>query len=522
MRSIFRRLWWLFTGLVLLVGAVLGLIAYDARSGPPLEPWHVFVPHELDVKALERADWTEYLLAEENILASLRSEVSQKLSTDGRVPYNRYFTESPVYPERLARNWNRSFVLEPAGERRGAVVLLHGLTDSPYSVRHVARAYADAGFVAVAIRLPGHGTVPGGLTKADWESWIAATRLAVREAYRRAGDTPLHLVGYSNGGALAVKYVLDALEDEQLPRVHRVVLISPMIGVTRFARFAGLAGLPAIFPAFAKSAWLGNQPEFNPFKYNSFPVNGARQSHRLSTALQQQIVRLSESGAVAALPPMLTFQSVLDSTVSTPAVITALYDYLPANGSELVIFDVNRTLKFNPLLRASSAEALERLIPETPLPFTLTMIANEAVGSAETVVRSIPAGQTLASTRPLGIPYPTELFSLSHVALPFPIDDALYGLNPNPNEDYGVTLGNLVARGERGALVMSLDTIFRVNSNPFFPYMLTRITENLLVMPMIDTPSALAPPPKRPRRSSQAHDSTGPFALEGGESVANP
>ena len=41
-----------------------------------------------------------------------------------------------------------------------------------------------------------------------------------------------------------------------------------------------------MLPAFAKSAWLSIVPEFNPFKYNSFPVNGARQSHRLTTALQ--------------------------------------------------------------------------------------------------------------------------------------------------------------------------------------------------------------------------------------------
>ena len=52
-----------------------------------------------------------------------------------------------------------------------------------------------------------------------------------------------------------------------------------MIGLTSFARFAGLAGLPAVLPAFAKAAWLAVLPEFNPFKYNSFPINGARQAH---------------------------------------------------------------------------------------------------------------------------------------------------------------------------------------------------------------------------------------------------
>jgi hypothetical protein len=38
----------------------------------------------------------------------------------------------------------------------------------------------------------------------------------------------------------------------------------------------------ALLPSFAKAAWLDIVPEFNPFKYNSFPVNGARQSWRVT------------------------------------------------------------------------------------------------------------------------------------------------------------------------------------------------------------------------------------------------
>ena len=107
----------------------------------------------------------------------------------------------------------------------------------------------------------------------DREAWIATTRLAVREATRLAGDNvPLHVVGYSNGGALALKYALDSLEDKALSRPQQIILLSPMIGVTAFARFAGLTGLPAVFPAFARAAWLNVVPEFNPYKYNSFLV----------------------------------------------------------------------------------------------------------------------------------------------------------------------------------------------------------------------------------------------------------
>ena len=88
--------------------------------------------------------------------------------------------------------------------------------------------------------MPGHGTVPAALTDIEWEDWDAATRLAVREARRRVGPSrPLHIVGFSNGGALAVKYALDAIDDQRLARPDRLILISPMIGITAFARFVG-------------------------------------------------------------------------------------------------------------------------------------------------------------------------------------------------------------------------------------------------------------------------------------------
>ncbi|MGB5735317.1 MAG: hypothetical protein WBM40_12845, partial [Thiohalocapsa sp.] len=35
------------------------------------------------------------------------------------------------------------------------------------------------------------------------------------------------------------------------------------------------------------------------------------------------------------------------------------------------------------------------------------------------------------------------------------------------------------ARGERGALVVNLDSLFRIASNPFFPYLLARIDEGI-------------------------------------------
>jgi alpha-beta hydrolase superfamily lysophospholipase len=465
---------------VLGVFGLLGIRAWDSQRGPPLAVWHTFAPDELTAKDIEKLDWSGYLKAEAAIFDQVRAKVTGKLEPEQQTAANRYYDGSPIYPGKFATDWNRSYILEPAGAPVGAVVLLHGLTDSPYSLRHIARRYREHGFVAVAIRLPAHGTVPGALTDVEWEDWSAATRLAVREARRRIGPSrPLHVIGFSNGGALAMQYALDALGDAKLTRPDRLVLISPMIGITEMARFAGVFGWPAVFPRFARAAWLSVTPEFNPFKYNSFPINGARQSSRLTRALQGQIAGYARENRLGELPPVLTFQSVVDFTVSTRAIVTALYAQLPANGSELVLFDLNRNAKVSPLLRSSFETALDRLLPAPPRAFRTTIITNASPDTGEVVERVVEAGATTERSRMLGLVYPREVYSLSHVAIPFPVTDALYGMDPGTDEDFGVNLGTMTTRGEVGVLILPLDSLIRVASNPFFPYLRERIEETI-------------------------------------------
>jgi hypothetical protein len=59
------------------------------------------------------------------------------------------------------------------------------------------------------------------------------------------------------------------------------------------------------------------------------------------------------------------------------------------------------------------------------------------------------------------------------------MDDSLYGMTPDPAEDFGIHLGAMAVRGERGTLIVSLDALIRMSSNPFFPYLLGRIEEGM-------------------------------------------
>ena len=469
----------LIVGVLVLVALLILRIAITER-GPELQLWHKWVPTELSKSQMDRSDWADYLQNEQAIFVDMKRNVTDKV-VDVPETLNRYSQNSRVYPEHFATDWNRSYELLPKGVPRGAVVLLHGLTDSPYSLRHFAIDYQQKGYVVVAIRLPGHGTVPAALTRVTWEDWMAATRLAVREARKRIpAGAPLQIMGFSNGGALAMKYTLDALENPSLAVPNHVILISPMIGVSSYARYAGLAGLPALLPAFARSAWLSILPEFNPFKYNSFPVRAARQSWLLTSALQTQLQRDWENKRLEKLPPILTFQSVADATVSTPAVIRALYNLLPDNGSELVLFDVNQSVQFAPLMRSSIRHAAEHLLPPAPRNYATTLVTNASPQSNAAVAETTAAKTTIVIREPLGINYPPDVYSLSHVALPFPPSDSLYGRTPESPNEFGISLGTLTPRGERAVLmIVSLDMIMRQSSNPFWPWMLQRVNQTL-------------------------------------------
>ena len=100
------------------------------------------------------------------------------------------------------------------------------------------------------------------------------------------------------------------------------------------------------------------------------------------------------------------------------------------------------------------------------------MVGNAGPGPGCGGGAQVAAGGTAEQVVPLGIDWPHELYSLSHVALPFPLSDGLYGARPDPapDEDFGMRLGAVAPRGERGVLVLDLDSLVRVSSNPFYPY----------------------------------------------------
>ncbi len=459
---------------LVLVTVVVGR-AFESRRLPDLELWHRVAPAR-EVRAADVTPGftlTDYLAREDEVFSEVARDVSGRFgSRDASVP-NRYVAASVSSPTRQAFDGNRTFERVPA-QIRGGALLVHGLTDAPYSLHAVADLFASQGLYALSLRMPGHGTVPAALTSATWEDWMAAVRVGMRHVRQRAGEgRPLYLVGYSNGGALAVKYSLDALQMPDLPKADRLVLLSPMIGVSPFARFAWMMSVFGWVPYFEQSRWLDVLPEYLPFKYTSFPVNAGRQTYRLTTALSDQLREAAESNRIRDLPPILTFQSLVDTTVRTDAVVHELYDRLDRDGSELVLFDVNRQSRIAPFFRADSANPL----PAAARPYRLTVVTNASPDTLDVIEQTTASGSREMTARPMGLAWPPMVFSLTHIALPFPPSDAVFGTGAPGETTEGLRLGALEPRGERDLLLVPVEQFMRLSYNPFYPYVETRLRD---------------------------------------------
>lgn len=100
------------------------------------------------------------------------------------------------------------------------VLLLHGFTGNPSSMRPLAEGFAGAGYSVSLPRLPGHGTSVEDMMTTSWADWSTAALDAYDELASQCERVVV--VGLSMGGGLA------ALVAERRP-VAGVVLINPLV-----------------------------------------------------------------------------------------------------------------------------------------------------------------------------------------------------------------------------------------------------------------------------------------------------
>jgi alpha-beta hydrolase superfamily lysophospholipase len=463
----------------LLLLSALGMLG--CSDGQPLHAWHTEVLKEeftADMADGQVRTFDDYLALEQRLFKQLEDTIRAKTPTGPGYELNRFSRGSTSDPSRRERNWNHSFVLE-AEAPVGGVLLLHGMSDSPYSLRALGEAINDRGYQVIGLRLPGHGTAPSGLRSINWHDMAAAVRLAMMHLAAELGTRPIHIIGYSTGGPLALDFALMAVERENMPVPASLVLVSPAIRVHAASALARFKDALSALPGLDGLAYLAVMEEFDPFNYNSFATNAGAQVHAITRDVDRRIEALAQDPQAAGkLPPILALKSTVDSTVTTEAIVDNLLMRLPANRNELVLFDINRNAAIkSALLVSDPAPFTDRLMADDSLPFALTLVTNEDPGSANVAAHhKAPFSLETSDVVSLGLAWPRGVVSLSHVALAFPPDDPLYGQGP-PVADDLVFLGNLAITGERGLVSIPADWLLRQRYNPFYAYLQTRVLE---------------------------------------------
>jgi alpha-beta hydrolase superfamily lysophospholipase len=463
-------------GLIGVFTTIVFVYTMYLQNRPDLEAWHTIDLEEefTASKAESIQSFNKYLDLENRLFTELREKVYQGKSNVRKNSLNRYFPGSMSDPMKIKQNWNRSFEINLKNPR-GGVLLIHGLSDSPYSMRALAKLFQRQGYYVLGLRLPGHGTVPAGLLGASWQDFTAATRLAAKHVRHEIGDNkPFYIAGYSTGAALAVEYSLAILEGENLPAADGLVLISPAIGVNPIAMLAKYQAHLAALPGLEKFAWDSIQPEFNPYKYQSFAVNAGDQIYRLTRQIEQRINHLDKGQGVVGMPTVLAFQSVVDATVSTRALVKVLFKRLAAEGHELVLFDIDRSAHIEPFISVDPLNDIKNLFAESVLPFTTTLLTNISPETQEIYAQHRLAGLAKVTGTRTGLTWPDGIYSLAHTALPFSPNDPVYGSHA-PKEKRLVYLGKIDLRGERGLFIVPASELLRLSYNPFYSYIEDRI-----------------------------------------------
>ena len=452
------------------------IVFLQGCSGKSLKPWHTekLTEEYTQDKAKEVQSFNDYLQLEDRLFKQLDEKVYAQSETGSAYKLDRYSAGSAADPRKQQPNWNRSFELTN-DKPHGAVLLLHGMSDSPYALHTLGKALNQRGYWVVGLRMPGHGTAPSGLRYITRHDMAAAVRLGMTHLGEKVNGKPVHMIGYSTGAPLALEFALDALEGKSTPVPSSLILISPAIGIPPTAAIASFKDWLSKLPGLDGLAYIKVQPEFDPYKYNSFATNAIDIVHRLTRSVASRLQVRASINPEVVLPPTLVFKSTVDATVSTNAVVDRLLNHLKPDRHEFVLFDINRyAVVKSRLLIDDPAPLTERVMDDVKLPFAVTLVTNENPETTRVISKhKQPFSGSASNTRQLGLAWPPGVISLSHVALPISSDDPLYGQRPPGNEDF-LFLGQMSIQGERGLLLIPSDWMLRLRYNPFYDFLETR------------------------------------------------
>ena len=203
------------------------------------------------------------------------------------------------------------------------VLLCHGFTGTPQSMRPWGEHLAAAGFTVRCPLLPGHGTRWQDCNASTEDDWYAEVSAALDEL--TATCRAVVVAGLSMGGTLALRLAQTRPDD-----VAALVLVNPSLLTER--RDARLLPLIArLTPAWAPIASDIKKPGTTELAYPRLPTRAALALRRLWAAVRADLGRVQA--------PLLVFRSTVDHVVEPASTRVLLAGVSSTDVTEVLLPD---------------------------------------------------------------------------------------------------------------------------------------------------------------------------------------
>ncbi|OUL57242.1 alpha/beta hydrolase [Pseudoalteromonas ulvae] len=187
-----------------------------------------------------------------------------------------------------------------------AILLIHGLTDSPYLFHDLAGYFYQQGFNVRTILLPGHGTAPSDLAHIKMTQWQHSAEYAIERTL--TDFEQVYLGGFSTGGALIFDYLM--YQAQVSDKIKGLLMWSPASQAK--SEQAWLAKYVAAIPFVT---WLDKDADVDFAKYESFSFNAGAQVYSLMNRIEEKQFNTLNRHDI----PLLLIASEVDQTIETRA-----------------------------------------------------------------------------------------------------------------------------------------------------------------------------------------------------------
>lgn len=185
------------------------------------------------------------------------------------------------------------------GDARIGVLLVHGFTGSPASMRPWGEALAERGWTVRVPRLPGHGTRWQDMNVTTWQDWYSEANRNLRELTNRCEH--VFVCGLSMGGALALR-----LAEEHGDEIAGLVLVNAAVHTERMDRHL----LPIVKHVVGSFPGISNdiaKPGMDEVAYDRTPLKAAHSMMQMWSIVKDDIALVRQ--------PLLLFRSEQDNVV---------------------------------------------------------------------------------------------------------------------------------------------------------------------------------------------------------------